>query len=139
MMLLTGWAGQVAEVVTAEARAVAAVVGHAQKKSTGIRRTGTITVEEECLLDKETKRLVRPFSEAAGVRCRGYSLPLERAVADLGVPTYPLARSLQNSRNTTVFPWLSVPPARSPSVWLADLTEADCLPAESALPHCRPD
>ena len=38
--VLTGWAGQVAEAVTAEARAVAAVVGHAQKKSTGTRRTG---------------------------------------------------------------------------------------------------
>lgn len=38
--LLTGWAGQVAEVVTEEARAGAEVVGHAQKKSTGIRRTG---------------------------------------------------------------------------------------------------
>ena len=37
--LLTGWAGQVAEAVTAEARATAAVVGHAQKKSTGIRLT----------------------------------------------------------------------------------------------------
>ena len=38
--LLTGWAGQVAEAVTAEARAAAPVVGHAQKKSTGIRRMG---------------------------------------------------------------------------------------------------
>ena len=37
--LLTGWAGQVAEAVTAEARAAAAVVGHAPKKSTGIRLT----------------------------------------------------------------------------------------------------
>lgn len=36
--LLTGWAGQVADAVTAEARAAAPVVGHAKKKSTGIRR-----------------------------------------------------------------------------------------------------
>ncbi len=33
--LLTGWAGQVADAVTAEARAAAPVVGQAKKKSTG--------------------------------------------------------------------------------------------------------
>ena len=38
--LLTEWAGQVAEVVTVEARAAAPVVAHAKKKFTGIRRTG---------------------------------------------------------------------------------------------------
>jgi hypothetical protein len=37
--LLSGWAGNVAEVVTAEARIAAPVVGHAKKNSTGIRRT----------------------------------------------------------------------------------------------------
>ena len=82
--LLSGWAGNVAEVVTAEARIAAPVVGHA-KKFYWYTTYGTITVEESCLLDKATKKLVRPFSEAAGVRCRSHSLPLERAITDFGV------------------------------------------------------
>jgi hypothetical protein len=37
--ILTGWAEQVAESVTAEARAAEPVVGHAKKKFSGIRPT----------------------------------------------------------------------------------------------------
>ena len=80
------------------------------------------------MLDKETKRLVRPFSEAAGVRCRGYSLPLERAVADLGadVPFGRVAAKLQEHYGISV----AACAARTLTERVAcRLTEADCLPS----------
>jgi hypothetical protein len=101
-----------------------------QKKFYWYTTYGTITVEESCLLDKATKKLVRPFSEAAGVRCRSHSLPLERAITDFGVdiPFGQVAAKLQEHYGISV----AVCAARTITERVAcDLAEADCLPAES--------
>jgi len=88
---------------------------------------GAVTVEEACFLHKETKRLFRPFSEAAGVRCRGYSLPLERAVADLGadVPFGQVAAKMKEHYGIDLAE--GAPRTLTERVACA-LTEADCLP-----------
>jgi hypothetical protein len=41
-------------------------------------------VEEQLFEQAGTGRLIRPFQEAAGICCRGYSGPLQRAVTDFG-------------------------------------------------------
>ena len=41
-----------------------------------------MSVEEKCFTRKG--KLIRPFSKSSQVRCRGYSLPLERAITDFG-------------------------------------------------------
>lgn len=43
---------------------------------------GEITVSEKVFLKDGC--LVRPFSEHCGIRCRGYSLPLQRIITDFG-------------------------------------------------------
>lgn len=43
---------------------------------------GTIALFEQVFL--EAGHLVHPFSQAVGVTCRGYSLPLQRRMTDLG-------------------------------------------------------
>jgi hypothetical protein len=45
---------------------------------------GTIEVEEQILKDKISQKRVRPFSQLAEVVCRGYSLPVQRAMTDFG-------------------------------------------------------
>jgi len=45
---------------------------------------GEIEVEEQLLRDRETQKRVRPFLEASGITCRGYSMPLQRAMTDFG-------------------------------------------------------
>ncbi|NMQ06335.1 hypothetical protein E4Q08_14270, partial [Candidatus Accumulibacter phosphatis] len=54
--ILTGWAEQVAEAVTAEVRAAEPVVVHAKKKVLWYTTYGSVMVEEECFLHKETNR-----------------------------------------------------------------------------------
>lgn len=45
---------------------------------------GKIEIEEQVLKYKTSQIRVRPFSRAAGVLCRGYSLPVQRAMTDFG-------------------------------------------------------
>ncbi len=67
------------------------------------------------------------------MRCRGYSLPLERAVADLGadVPFGQVAAKLQEHYGISV----AIGAARTLTERVAcDLREADCLPAGRTAP-----
>lgn len=43
---------------------------------------GKVAVEEKCYI--KNKKLLRLFSTSSKVKCRGYSLPLERALTDFG-------------------------------------------------------
>jgi len=52
------------------------------KKLCGKSIFGEITVEERAFI--RAGRLVRPFSEVAGVHCRGYLIPLQRHITDFG-------------------------------------------------------
>ena len=45
---------------------------------------GTIQVIEPTFIDLENGKVFRPFSSAAPIHCRGYSLPLQRAITDFG-------------------------------------------------------
>ena len=45
---------------------------------------GEIEVQEQTYLDKRNGQLRRPFQTAAQIQCRGYSLPLQRAITDFG-------------------------------------------------------
>jgi len=45
---------------------------------------GTIQVIEQIFICVKTEKVFRPFSSSAQIHCRGYSLPLQRAITDLG-------------------------------------------------------
>lgn len=45
---------------------------------------GRVVVEEQVFRLKETGKRIRPFLEAAGVKCRGYSKLLRRVISDFG-------------------------------------------------------
>lgn len=45
---------------------------------------GEIEVQEQTYIDKCNGQLRRPFQTAAQIQCRGYSLPLQRAITDFG-------------------------------------------------------
>lgn len=45
---------------------------------------GKVVVEEQVFRLKETGKRIRPFLEAAGIKCRGYSKLLRRAISDFG-------------------------------------------------------
>lgn len=73
--LLTGWAGQVAEAVTAEARAAAPVVGHVKKKFTGIRRMARSRSRRSAFSTRGQSSWFAPFrrlpaSGAGPILCR---------------------------------------------------------------------
>lgn len=57
---------------------------NAKKKLYWYSRFGTIEVIEQLLTLGKGQGIVRPFSEAAEVHCRGYSLPLQRIITDFG-------------------------------------------------------
>ena len=65
------------------------------EKSPGMRRQrkkqlywhsllGTIQVIEQTFIGVKTGKVFRPFSSSAQIHCRGYSLPLQRAITDFG-------------------------------------------------------
>lgn len=45
---------------------------------------GTIQVIEQTFICVKTGKVFRPFSSSAQIHCRGYSLPLQRAITDFG-------------------------------------------------------
>jgi len=45
---------------------------------------GTIEVIEQIFTCVKTGKVIRPFSSSAQIHCRGYSLPLQRAITDFG-------------------------------------------------------
>ena len=56
------------------------------------------------------KGIVRPFSEAAAVHCRGYSLPLQRVITDFGadVPFGQIPKKLQEHHGIKVSTWTRI-------------------------------
>jgi hypothetical protein len=58
---------------------------HARKKKLHWQtRFGLIRIHEQTYRYRRTHKLLRPFSAAAAVRCRGYSLGLQRVLTDFG-------------------------------------------------------
>lgn len=55
-----------------------------KKKLYWYSRFGIIEVVEQLFTPGKGKGIVRPFSVAAEVHCRGYSLPLQRVITDFG-------------------------------------------------------
>lgn len=47
-------------------------------------RFGLIRIQEQTYRYRRTQKLLRPFSQAAAVACRGYSLGLQRVLTDFG-------------------------------------------------------
>jgi len=47
-------------------------------------RFGLIKIQEQTYRNGRTRKLLRPFSQAAAVTCRGYSLGLQRVLTDFG-------------------------------------------------------
>ena len=45
---------------------------------------GKIEIIEQIFLCVKTGKVIRPFSSSAQIHCRGYSLPLQRAITDFG-------------------------------------------------------
>lgn len=45
---------------------------------------GTIQVIEQIFICVKNGKVIRPFSSSAQIHCRGYSLPLQRAITDFG-------------------------------------------------------
>ncbi len=60
----------------------AGITRKVKKTSIGTRGLGQIELGEQ--IYRQGKQQVRPFSETAGVSCRGYSLGLQRALSDFG-------------------------------------------------------
>jgi HEPN domain-containing protein len=55
-----------------------------KKKLYWYSRYGKIQINEQTYRHGRRGRQLRPFAAAAGVRCRGYSRPLQRAITDFG-------------------------------------------------------
>ncbi|HKP86853.1 MAG TPA: UPF0236 family protein [Blastocatellia bacterium] len=65
--------------------AMPAQTWRARKKKLHWRtRFGLIQIQEQIYRWRCTRKLLRPFSAAAAVRCRGYSLGLQRVLTDFG-------------------------------------------------------
>jgi len=65
---------------------------------------GTIQIIEETFIYRKTGKVFRPFSSSAQIHCRGYSLPLQRAITDFGadVPFGKITEKLQEHYGITV-------------------------------------
>ncbi|MBO1347833.1 MAG: hypothetical protein EBE86_010750 [Hormoscilla sp. GUM202] len=65
---------------------------------------GTIQVIEQIFIGVKTGKVFRPFSSSAQIHCRGYSLPLQRAITDFGadVPFGKIPEKLQEHYGITV-------------------------------------
>lgn len=72
--------------------------------------------------------MVRPFSEVAGIRCRAYSLPLERAIADFGADV-PFGQVAPKMKEHYGIDLAACAPRLLTERVARELTEADCLPA----------
>jgi hypothetical protein len=60
-------------------------IWHVRKKKLDWRtRFGLIQIHEQTYRVRRTRKLLRPFSAAAAVRCQGYSLGLQRVLTDFG-------------------------------------------------------
>lgn len=81
---LHAWARRAAEKAAMRARDTGQLQAHLKKKVTWHTTFGGVAVVETQFRHKKTRVLLRPFSQAADVKCHGYSLPLERAVVDFG-------------------------------------------------------
>jgi hypothetical protein len=55
-----------------------------KKKLWWHRLCGRVEVAEQSYRHSPSRRQLRPFSQKAGVQCRGYSRPLQRALVDFG-------------------------------------------------------
>ncbi len=80
---LQAWAQTSEKAAEQHARvALPTAIGHGHKSLYWYTLYGTIRVDEQCF--QVDGHLVRPFSQAAKVKCRGYSLPLQRRIVDFG-------------------------------------------------------
>lgn len=83
--VLTDWAERSEKSAVAKARAGNPKLQPYRKKPLTWHSTyGEVSVLEQRLREGRRGRQVRPFSEQADVRQRGYSLPLQRALTDFG-------------------------------------------------------
>lgn len=67
-------------------------------------RLGRIEITEQLFTRGKGKGIARPFSEQAGVHCRGYSLPLQRVITDFGadIPFGQIPQKLQEHHGISV-------------------------------------
>lgn len=82
--ILQGWAQNRANQKSLELAATGAVTRHFKKKVHWFSLFGEIEVDEQTYVNKSDGKLQRPFQKAAEVSCRGYSMPLQRAITDFG-------------------------------------------------------
>ncbi|MBC6477346.1 MAG: hypothetical protein GDA56_05690 [Hormoscilla sp. GM7CHS1pb] len=59
---------------------------------------------EQTFICQKTRKVFRPFSSSAQIHCRGYSLPLQRAITDFGadVPFGKIPEKLKEHYGITV-------------------------------------